>query len=261
MPASKDKHFFSFSVSSIPYIASALFLVGLSVFVVRQSMVGKQSPATQSETQKDLSGDNPFIPLPSPEIRSNSSLEATLNSRRTRRSFVDESITQKQISQILWAGQGVVADWGERTTPSSKSVYPNTIYLLSHNIEKLDAGLYRYLPGDRQPLHQLESKKIGDFRDEIFSVVNQSTIKQAPAVVIIAANFGKMNRAYTSGRQDSTVYMEAGNIIQNINLQVENLKLGTLTISNFDQTKLHDTLGLPDDETIIALLPIGVPKE
>lgn len=261
MSAPKDKHFFSISVSFIPYIASALFLIGLGIFTVRQSIISSQPAITQSEAPESSSSQTSFIPLPSPDTRSNSSLESSLNNRRTRRSFMDKSITEKQISQVLWAGQGVVTEWGERTTPSSKSVYPNTIYLLSYNIEKIDTGLYRYMPGDRQPLHQLEPKKIGNFKDEVFSITNQSTLKQVPAVIIIAANFNKMNKAYMNNKQSPIVYMEAGNIIQNINLQLENLKLGTLTITSFDQTKLHDILGLPEDETVIALLPIGVPKE
>ena len=52
------------------------------------------------------------------------SVEATLRRRPSVRAFAPEPLTDAEIGQLLWAAQGIAADWGARTAPSAGALYP-----------------------------------------------------------------------------------------------------------------------------------------
>ena len=145
-------------------------------------------------------------------------METALKNRRTRRSFLDGSLTLKQVSQMLWSAQGVTVDWGGRTTPSAKSTYPLSVYIVANKVDGLDAGEYLYIPGDRTPVHQLKTIKKGEFGEAIFTALNQNSFKDVPAVVVITGNMGKMAQAFGGIAQDKDVYLEVGHAAQNMYL-------------------------------------------
>lgn len=201
------------------------------------------------------------IKLPSPVADSRFSLEKALKNRRSRRDFQVKTLDLKQISQLLWAAQGVTVDWGGRTAPSIKSIYPLTIYLASFDVDNLNPGLYQYWPGERSPVHQLTLVKPGNLKNNLVEIVNQSSIKTAPAIIIIVGNFQKMTDAFDGQNSDHNLYLEAGHVGQNIYLQAESLGLGTVALSSFDRNLLNKLFELPKNESAIYLFPIGLPKE
>ncbi len=201
------------------------------------------------------------ISLPSPELRSSSSIESVLKGRRTRRDFMDTELTLKQVSQMLWAAQGVTVDWGGRTTPSAKSTYPLSVFLIANKVSGLEPGEYQYIPGDRTPIHQLRPLKLVDLKKALFETLNESSFRNAPAVLVITGNMGKMAESYGGIPHDKEVYLEAGHAGQNLYLQAESLKLGVVTISGFDEEKVLDLVTIPDTDTIIYLIPFGIPKQ
>jgi len=70
----------------------------------------------------------------------------------------------------------------------------------------------------------------------------------------------KMAEAYGGIRHDKEVFLEAGYTAQNIALQAESLKLGTNVNTNFDELKLRELITVLSTDTIISLMPIGIPK-
>lgn len=202
-----------------------------------------------------------ILPLPQPDYRSNTSVESAMHSRRTKRDIKPDQLSLKQIGQMLWAAQGVTTDWGGRTTPSAKSTYPLTVYLVANNIEKLENGIYKYIPGDRVPAHQLTPLKLADFKAPLFAITNQSSTKEPAAVIIITGNMQKMADAYGGVKHDKEVYLEVGHAAENMYLQAESLKLGLVVISTFEEDKIRDLFSLPTNESIIYLIPVGYPKE
>ena len=62
------------------------------------------------------------IKLPDPSYEGKVSLEKTLHERRSRRDFTDQKLSLKELSQILWAAQGITSEWGERTAPSAAAL-------------------------------------------------------------------------------------------------------------------------------------------
>jgi SagB-type dehydrogenase family enzyme len=201
------------------------------------------------------------IQLPNPDLRSSNSLEAVLKNRRTRRDFQDKELTLKQVSQMLWAAQGVTVDWGGRTTPSAKSTYPLSVFLLASKVQGLEAGEYQYLPGDRTPIHALKPIKNVDLQKALYETLNESSFKTAPAVLVITGSMGKMSEAYGGIPHDKEVYLEAGHAAQNLYLEAESLHLGMVTISSFSVPKIKDLVTIPETDTIIYLIPFGIPKQ
>ena len=86
--------------------------------------------------------------LPPPKTRGETSLEETLERRRSNRSFTSQSLSWEQISQLLWAAQGITGRHGLRSAPSAGALYPLEIYLV------IMEGVYHYKP-EGQELEQI----------------------------------------------------------------------------------------------------------
>ncbi len=242
-------------------LSTAIIVVILSVIAVtfgRQRSLSNNQQAVSPQVEVVQNSDN--VQLPATDSRSSNSIEAVLKNRRVRLDYSDASLSLKQIAQLLWAGQGINTDWGDRTAPSMKSTYPLTLYLVANKVDGLEAGEYQYLPGDRTPLNQLKPIKKTEMSDTLYDLLNQSSFKNIPAVIVVAGNMEKMAEAYGGIRHDKEVYLEAGFAAQNMALQAESLKLGTMISTNFDELKLKEIITIADTDTIIYLMPVGSPK-
>ena len=61
------------------------------------------------------------LKLPEPRTHSEISLEETLLKRRSIREYADTPLTIEEVSQLLWAAQGVTSESGKRTAASAGS--------------------------------------------------------------------------------------------------------------------------------------------
>lgn len=243
-----------------------LALLGLVVFFViiiwlfSPSKSSTDQPVAPDTLTTKAYIDEPVI-LPGPVKTSRVSLEQTLNNRRSRRSFQDKPLSLNQVSQLLWSAQGVTTDWGGRTAPSAKSAYPLTLYLVALDVTGLEPGIYEYIPGDLDPVHQLRLLQSGDFSESMASAGAQSQFKSAPAVIAITGNFQLMKDAFDGQDASHHVYLEAGHVSQNLYLQAESLGLGTVATTGFVLAKSTSLLKLPTSETLIYLMPFGFSAE
>jgi len=243
-------------------LLTALLVLSISGYAVinHRAPENQPSPPTPSGSETPtLPADN--IQLPNPVFRSGNSIEAVLKSRTIKRNLTDQQLTLNQVSQLLWAAQGVTVDWGDRTAPSVKSVYPLTLYLITNKVDSLSPGQYQYIPGELKPAHQLKPIKLIDIKDALFQDINQSSFKDAPAIIVVTGNMGKMAEAYGGIPHDKEVYLEAGEVAQNLNLQAESLKLGLVTLSTFNELKVRELVTVPESESIIYLIPFGQVKQ
>jgi len=191
-----------------------------------------------------------MIKLPEPLKDSNFSLERAINERRSIRSYKDAPLTLKEVSQLLWAAQGIVAS-GRRAAPSAGATYPMEIYLVAGNVEGLEPGLYHY----RNKEHVLELVKKGDLRKPLSDrALRQDMILKAPVTIVISAVFER-TRARYGARAERYVYMEAGHIGQNIMLQATALGLGTVPVGAFIDSEVKSVLGI--EEEPLYLFPVG----
>jgi len=192
--------------------------------------------------------------LSKPIKRGNMSLEEAIAGRRSIRTYSEEKISEKDISQLLWAAQGITdEESGFRTAPSAGALYPLEIYAAVAMVDGIEPGLYKYNPLN----HSLLLKKSGDIREEIYNAsLWQDSIKDAAAVIIYCAVFKRTYYRYRN-RAAQYVYIETGHSAQNVYLQAEALNLGTVAIGAFDNKGLKKVLELPDEEEPVYLMPVG----
>ncbi|MCM8765169.1 MAG: SagB/ThcOx family dehydrogenase [Candidatus Omnitrophica bacterium] len=191
------------------------------------------------------------ISLPAHEIKGSVSIEEALAKRRSVRNYKNQQLTMKELGQLLWAAQGITADWGGRTSPSAGATYPLKIYVAAGNVENIKPGLYQYIPES----HALEKIFVGDIRKELcLASFGQKSIEKAPATIIIASDFSPTRKRYGE-RAVRYVYIEAGHVGQNIYLQAESLGLGTVAIGAFSDRQVKELLKIHQE--VLYLMPVG----
>lgn len=195
---------------------------------------------------------NEAITLPKPNYSSAVSVEEALKNRRSIRKYKDERLTLAEVSQLLWAAQGITATWGGRTAPSAGALYPMEIYMVAGEVEGLESGVYRYIPKEHAIAKQVE----GDIRQKLSdAALGQKVIRDAPISLILAAVYERTTGKYGK-RGIRYVHIEVGHIGQNVYLQAETLGLGTVMVGAFDDQKVKDILGL-DNEEPLGIMPVG----
>lgn len=187
------------------------------------------------------------INLPQPAVDGPVSIEKALLERRSVRSYKDEPLTMADISQILWAAQGITEPKrGLRTAPSAKALYLLSTYLLVGNVTGLSVGMYKYQPQG----HGIVKVSDEDKRADLYKAVGQAPIKNAPATLV----FSGMSDQSPNPRW---MYMEGGHAAQNVFLQAQSLKLGTVTIGGFKDEDVRKVLNLSEKEQPIYIMPLG----
>jgi SagB-type dehydrogenase family enzyme len=178
-------------------------------------------------------------------------VEQALWHRRSVRSFTDESLSLRQVGQLLWAAQGHNRGLVGRTAPSAGATYPMELYLVAGKVKGLKPGVYHYgFDG-----HYLKLEKGGDHRADLAdAALGQSSVSSAPAVLVLAADISRTARAYGQ-RASRYVYMEAGHIGENVYLQCEALGLGTVMIGAFQDDRVKKLLGIEQEP--LYIMPAG----
>lgn len=195
------------------------------------------------------------VQLPSPRLEGKLSVEEALARRRSVRDYAKEELTLAEVSQLLWAAQGLTKRKGGRsfrTTPSAGATYPLEVYLVAGKVRGLAAGLYHYDPLS----HTLSLVKEGDLRDALDSAsLRQGMPLDAPASIVIGAVYERTTMRY--GRRGIRyVHMEVGHVGQSIHLQAESLELGTVVIGAFHDEDVTKALGLEGVDPLY-IMPVG----
>ncbi|NQT30533.1 MAG: SagB/ThcOx family dehydrogenase [Candidatus Saganbacteria bacterium] len=189
-----------------------------------------------------------IINLPQPNLKGAVPVESSIYWRRSVRSYKDVNLTLQQISQILWAAQGITdRNYGFRSAPSAGALYPLTLYVVKSD------GIFRYLP-DGHKLAQISDK---DMRPSLVRAsLGQSFIQEAPVSIIIAANFS-ITQAKYGPRAFRYVCMEIGHVAENIHLQAVAMGLGSIPVGAFWDDVVRKSLKLPDNQDPLYIIPIG----
>ncbi len=221
-----------------------MIFLGGTMFLVIQ-------PGIQLLADEEIQAKGETMKLPKPIFSSKISLEEALLGRRSVRDFRKDSLTIDQISQLLWAAQGTTAKWGGRTAPSAGALYPLEIYLVTGEVKGLKPGLYHYDPGK----HTIFLKKNEDLRKKLTQAsLYQDEILKAPVTLIITAVYERTKKKYGK-RGIRYVHMEVGSVGENIYLQAESLKLGTVFIGAFDDEEVKKVMGI--EEEPLGIMPVG----
>lgn len=174
------------------------------------------------------------IKLAPPKIDGTVSIETVLRERRSVREFKKKSLTFDELSQLLWAAQGISSPAGLRTTPSAGALYPLEVYVLAAKVEGLAVGIYKYNPREHELVRTLEGDKRTGLSE---AALSQTSVKDAAAVFVFAAVYERTIAKYGS-RGIRYVHMEAGHAAQNVCLQAVALNLGAVVTGAFDDEKV-----------------------
>lgn len=214
---------------------------------------GLVSPSSNPPATAASTSPGQIINLPAPNLTGSISLEESLVKRRSVREYSSIPLALNEVSQLLWAAQGVTSDSGGRTAPSAGGLYPLEVYLIAGNAADLPQGVYRYKPKE----HSLAQIKDGDIRKDLAgAALEQTWVSNAAVNIVVTAFYERTTQKY-GDRGIRYVHMEVGHAAQNICLQAAALNLGAVTIGAFDDERVKSLLGLFGNESPLYIIPVG----
>ena len=180
--------------------------------------------------------------LPQPDMQINVSLTEALQKRRSDRDFkADGSISDQQLSQLLWAACGVNrADRKLLTIPTAINAQDIQVYVCRQD------GVSLYQPYDNS-LVKVTSTDVREMLAE-----RQANMKVAPLFLLIVSNQEKF-------RNGNEIYgaMDAGYSSQNIYLMCATLGLKTVARAMMNKDGVAKALSLNEKQILELNHPIG----
>ncbi len=183
------------------------------------------------------------IELPKPEYGSGLPLMEALKRRATSRSFLPEPLPMQEISNILWAANGVNRpQLGMRTAPSARNAQEIDVYVF------LEKGVFLY----NADKHVLDPVVMKDFRKE---VSNQKFFVEAPMVLVYVANYDKMVK-FSDEAKEFYSATDVGFVSQNVYLYCASSKLSTVVCGMFNKELIQKLLNIKNGK-ILLVQPVG----
>jgi SagB-type dehydrogenase family enzyme len=207
----------------------------------------------KSEFKQSQIDNEAIIKLPTPKQDSDISIEEALIKRRSTRDYKPDPLTIQEVSQLLWATQGITDKKGFRTAPSAGALYPLEVYVVVGDVKNLIDGVYKYNPTQHELLRVLNGNKRSELAK---AALDQTWVKEAAIDIVIAAVYERTTVKY-GDRGVRYVHMEVGHAAQNLCLQASALDLGIVTVGAFYDNQVKTVLSLPDKEMPLYIIPVG----
>ena len=194
-----------------------------------------------------LAQDMHVVPLPKPNKERGTSVMKALSNRQSCRTFADVKLRDQDLSDLLWAANGINRpETGKRTAPSGLNKQEIELFV----IMKDGAYYYDY----KSHLLLLVSTK--DLRSEVAG--RQEAYKEAPLFVLIVANMSLVG--HNDERSRLYAGVDAGIVCQNINIFCSAVGLGTVPRATMESEVLRKELNLTPDHLLLMNNPIGYKK-
>jgi SagB-type dehydrogenase family enzyme len=191
-------------------------------------------------------------------------LAETVNRRRSRRAYTDASLTNEELSFLLWNTQGIsrIATNEEgnvthhfRTVPSGGGSHPFETYLAINRVEGMEPGIYRFLASAHKLLLIRGETRLPKLLRR--ACYGQTFVGDAAVVFIWAAvpRRTEWRYGYIAHRM---IAIEAGHVCQNLYLACESIGAGTTAMLGYSQKKMDALIGVDGkDEFVIYVAPAG----
>jgi len=198
----------------------------------------------------------PTVRLSEPRRQGTLALEAALAARHSTRTLTRDSVDLADVSQLLWAAQGINRPDGHRTAPAAGGIYALELYVVAARVRGLPAGVYHY----RQAGHVLETVSTGDRLQAITdSATHQAWQADAALAVVFTSDASRLAGRFRD-RAERYAPMEVGFAAQNLYLEAAALGLGTTFAGSFQDDAMARLLGLPESLKPMGIMPIGHPR-
>ena len=187
-----------------------------------------------------------LIKLPTPEKTGGKPLMEALNDRSSSRDFINQPLSEQQLSNLLWAAFGINReDTKKRTAPSSHNNQDILIYLTTED------GVFLYR-AEENALEQLTE------RDMRSIAGNQSFVKDASVNLIYVSDFSKLGKGSDDKRVTAATH--CGFIGQNVYLYCASEGLISVFRAWIDKEKIAEALKLPEGFEVLYSQSVGYSK-
>lgn len=176
------------------------------------------------------------IQLPEPNRTGGMPLMDAINNRHSSREFSDFTLTEQQLSDMLWTACGYNRP-DKRTVATALNRQEMSAYVVT------DKAVYKYEPKENKLIHINN----GDLRDAFAA---QDFAKNAPLNIALVADMEKQVK-------DIFAAMTVGAMSNNIYLWCASEGLNTVTRASFDQEGMKKALKLSETEEVLLVQTVG----
>ena len=188
------------------------------------------------------------IKLNEPNKSRGSAFMKALSDRQSVREFDEKDLSLQDLSDLVWAANGVNRTNGNRTAPSAMNRQEIDVYIVNKE------GTYLYDAAS----HTLKGLTAGDFRKAVASA--QEFAATAPVCIVLVANLEKLGDPTLESTR-LTASIDGGIVNQNINIFCAAVGLSTVPRGTMDKEALKIALKLSDTQMFILNNPVGYPKQ
>lgn len=189
------------------------------------------------------------IKLNTPDKSRGSSVMKALSDRHSDREYDSTDLSKQDLSDLLWAANGINRTDGKRTAPSALNKQDVDIYV----IMKEGAYLYDAKSNSLQPIAK------GDHRKAVAG--RQDFVMAAPVSLVLVSDLSRFGNIPNKEHVKLMAAVDAGCVCQNINLFCAATGLETVPRASMDIDALKQILKLTDSQLPLMNNPVGYPKK
>ncbi len=189
------------------------------------------------------------IKLYPPELDRGLTVMKALSLRSSVTSWDTASLNLQDLSDLLWAANGVNRPGiGKRTAPSAMNAQDIDIYVFTKK------AVYLYNALD----HVLEKVVDGDHRALVAD--RQEDVAHAPVICLLVSDISRF-RAGEDTERLNWAAIDAGTVSQNISIFCAATGIGTRPRATMDEPRIREVLKLKDSQHLMLNNPVSYLKE
>jgi SagB-type dehydrogenase family enzyme len=169
--------------------------------------------------------------------------------RASVREWSDKDLSLQDLSDLLWAADGINRPDGRRTAPSAMNAQDVDIYVFMKD------GAYKY----DAAAHALVPVAAGDHRDAVMMARPGGPPSPAPVQLILVSDISRFTRGETPGKLEIAA-LDTGIVSQNISLFCAGTGLATRPRASMDKAKVKELLKLSETQYPLLNHPVGYKK-
>jgi len=189
------------------------------------------------------------IKLNAPNKSRGTTVMKALSERHSVRDFSSKELSLQDLSDLLWAANGINRSDGKRTAPSAMNKQDVDIYVV------MKSGTYLY-DAKTQALKPVVLK---DLRGDVAG--GQDFVKVAPVSLVLVSDISRFGSMASKEMNTIMGAVDVGTVCQNINLFCAATGLITVPRASMEKEALKQSLKLTDNQILIMNNPVGYPKK
>jgi SagB-type dehydrogenase family enzyme len=196
-----------------------------------------------------------------PPLAPGMTLAEALGARRSERGFASGNVTFRELATVLRAGYGVTRPAGVgdpqplRAVPSGGALYPLEVYAVLARVEDAEPGLYHLDP--LRPALEVLSLGAAPLATLRAAAVYPEIVEGSAATLLVTGMFWRSRFKYGLRGYRFTL-LEAGHLVQNVQLMCAALGLSAVPLGGFYDRPVDELLGADGvNESVLYSVCLG----